>query len=114
MARVILAMANSSMTRCGRLLLSAIARGTALGSTLSAPRCAAPDVVTFALACFIGEEMSALLFDFDERAGKSETAWESRASIAAAASDLACAWSFLNSCSVMPACLAACLGWGYS
>src|SRR5277367_1793973 len=32
MARVILAMASSSMTRCGRLLSSAMALGTALGS----------------------------------------------------------------------------------
>src|SRR5277367_4261133 len=32
MARVTLAMANSSMTRCGRLLSSAMALGTALGS----------------------------------------------------------------------------------
>src|SRR5271167_3033993 len=32
MARVTLAMASSSMTRCGRLLSSAMALGTALGS----------------------------------------------------------------------------------
>src|ERR1700733_13759838 len=32
MARVTLAMASSSITRCGFLLLSAITRGTALGS----------------------------------------------------------------------------------
>src|SRR5216683_7566303 len=100
MARVILAMANSSMTRCGRLLSSAIARGTALGSTLSAPRCAVPGVVTFALACFMGEEMLASLIDFGV-AIKS-------------ASDLACPWSFLDSRGGTPACLAACLGWGYS
>src|SRR5229473_5551933 len=110
MARVILAMANSSMTRCGRLLSSAIARGTALGSTLSAPRCALPGVVMFALACFMGEEMLASLIDFGA-AIKSASACESRAIIAAAASDLAGAWSFLDSCGVTPACLA-CLGWG--
>src|SRR6202162_3191077 len=49
MARVTLAMASSSMTRCGFLLSSAITRGTALGSgPLKTFRFPAPGVVRFA------------------------------------------------------------------
>src|SRR6266403_3229919 len=112
MARLILAMANSSMTRCGRLLSSAMARGTALGSTLSAPRCAAPGVVRLAVACFIGEEVSGFVAETKDGDIESELVRESCATTAAS-SDLDCSCC-LNSCGVTPACLAACLGCGYS
>src|ERR1700747_191709 len=105
MARVILAIANSSTTRAGRLLSSAIGRGTALGSTLNAPRCAAPGVVMFAASCFMGEEVSALAAD-------SELICESRATIAAALSDFVCSCDVAG-CAALAAPLAGCLGWGF-
>src|ERR1700747_885282 len=106
MARVILAMANSSMTRCGRLLSSAMARGTALGSTLSAPGCAAPGVVTLAAACFIGDEALGFFAETEDGDIESELLCESCATAALSNLDCRC----LNSCGVMPACL----GCGYS
>src|SRR6267378_8044744 len=106
MARVILAMASSSMTRCGRLLSSAIARGTAFGSTLRAPRWAVPGVASLAAACFMGDEVSAFVADPEDGD------IESGAPIAAALSDLVCACCFASG-GVMLACLAACLGCGY-
>src|SRR5258707_11634540 len=94
--------------RGGRLLSSAMARGTAFGSMLNAPRCAAPGVATFSRSCFIGDaasEFSSMLAgDFLEP----EFACESRASTAAAASAFDC-----GCCAVGP-CLAACFGCGYS
>src|SRR5260370_39958530 len=111
MARVIFAMANSSTTRCGRLLSSAMGRGTALGSTLSAPRCAAPGVATL-VACFMGEEVSGSAADAEGGGIESElvcelvceSVRELGATIATALSDLDCP------CDLTPACLAACLG----
>src|ERR1700746_1406623 len=47
-------MASSSTMRGGRLLSSAMGRGTALGSTLNAPRWAAPGVVALPEGCFMG------------------------------------------------------------
>src|ERR1700719_2697567 len=57
MARVTLAMASSSITRCGFLLLSAITRGTALGSgPLKTFRFPAPGVVGLAATSgFVGD-----------------------------------------------------------
>src|ERR1700722_919097 len=57
MARVILAMDSSSITRCGFLLLSAITRGTALGSgPLKTFRFPAPGVVRLAATSgFVGD-----------------------------------------------------------
>src|SRR5260370_29232877 len=116
MARVIFAMANSSTTRCGRLLSSAMGRGTALGSTLSAPRCAAPGVATLA-ASFMGEEVSGSAADAEDGGIESELVCESvrelGATTAPALSDLDCPCDFI-SCDLTPACLAACLGCGYS
>src|SRR5437667_899689 len=114
MARAILAIASSSTTRCGRLLSSAIARGTALGSMLSAPLLlegdAAPGLATFAGACFIGEGTSAFALNFtgdaaavspDGSAIESEGACESPAITAAVpASDFDCGWGCL-SCSLV-------------
>ncbi len=54
-ARVIFAIASSSTTRCGLLLSSEIAGGTALGSTLNSPFLPAPRVGGFN---FIGEGTS--------------------------------------------------------
>src|SRR5215475_11743327 len=60
MARVILAMASSSTTRAGRLLSSAMGRGTALGSTLNSPRRVPPCVARLAEGCFMGDGVSGL------------------------------------------------------
>src|SRR5882724_1262224 len=117
MARVTLAMANSPMTRAGRLLSSAIGRGTALGSTLNPPRCAAPGVVTLAAACFIGEEVSAFAADVEgggiEPELDCESVCELGAMMASALSDFDWPCCF-SSCVLMAACLAAFLGCGYS
>src|SRR6266567_5294100 len=125
MARVTLAIASSSTTRCGRLLSSAIARGTALGSMLSEPLLlegdAEPGVATFAGACFIGDGASAFALSFtgdaaavspDGRAIESKSSCESPAITAAVASDFDCGCCCLNCSFVMPACFAACLGCG--
>src|SRR5216117_2068008 len=99
MARVILAIASSSTTRCGRLLSSAIARDTALGSMLNDPPSegrAAPGVARFAGACFIGDGTSAFAPNFtgdaaavspDGSAIESEGACESPAITSVVASD---------------------------
>src|SRR6516162_2150120 len=51
-------MASSSTTRAGRLLSSAITRGTALGSTPKLPGFAAPGVAALPEGCFMGEGRS--------------------------------------------------------
>src|SRR6266700_491529 len=124
MTRVIFAIASSSTMRCGRLLSSAIARGTALGSMLSDPLLleggAAPGVATFVGACFIGDGTSAFALNLtedaaavslDARAVESEGACESPTITAAVASDFVCCCC-LNCSLVRPACFAACLGCG--
>src|SRR5438034_3467051 len=51
-------MANSSTTRAGRLLSSAIGLGTAFGSTLNSPRRPPPCVAALPDGCFIGDGTS--------------------------------------------------------
>src|SRR5580692_590895 len=74
MARVILAMASSSTTRCGLLLSSEMAGGTALGSLPSGSRLPAPRVAGFS---FMGEgESGTAAATVVTEGGESESAAE--------------------------------------